>query len=107
MADTNIDDVTAPAETAIDQPRPAARRMGSLAVAGGLLVSALVHLALVGTALFVTPKLLPAPVNSMTVDIVSPEEIAEISKKAAEPPSPQQPDTPPRPAPAPSMAPQP
>ncbi|HEY4821726.1 MAG TPA: hypothetical protein VIH62_12815, partial [Xanthobacteraceae bacterium] len=56
--------------------------------------------------LFVTPKLLPAPVNSMTVDIVSPDEIAEISKKAAEPPGPQQP-TPPQPAPAQSMAPQP
>jgi len=69
-------------------------------------VSALVHLALVGTVLFVTPKLLPAPVNSMTVDIVSPDEIAEISKKAAEPPGPQQP-TPPQPAPAQPMAPQP
>ena len=104
MAD--IDGAIAPAEVAVDKPRPAAWWLGSFAVAGGLVVSALVHLALVGTVLFVTPKLLPAPVNSMTVDIVSPDEIAEISKKAAEPPGPQQP-TPPQPAPAQSMAPQP
>ena len=104
MAD--IDGAIAPAEVAVDKPRPAAWWLGSFAVAGGLVVSALVHLALVGTVLFVTPKLLPAPVNSMTVDIVSPDEIAEISKKAAEPPGPQQP-TPPQPASAQSMAPQP
>jgi len=90
MAD--IDGAIAPAEAATDKPRPAAWRLGGFAVAGGLAVSALVHLALVGAVLFVTPKLLPAPVNSMTVDIVSPDEIAEISKKAA---------------PAPPMAPQP
>jgi type IV secretory pathway VirB10-like protein len=93
-------------EAATDKPRPAAWWLGGFAVAGGLVVSALVHLALVGTILFVTPKLLPAPVNSMTVDIVSPDEIAEISKKAAEPPSPQ-PPTPPQPAPAQPMAPPP
>jgi hypothetical protein len=104
MAD--IDGVTPKAEAATDKPRPAAWWLGSFAVAGGLAVSALVHLALVGTILFVTPKLLPAPVNSMTVDIVSPDEIAEISKKAAEPPGPQQ-STPPQPAPAQPMAPQP
>src|SRR5882762_5553641 len=104
MAD--IDGAIAPAEAAIGKPRPAAWWLGSFAVAGGLVVSALVHLALVGTVLFVTPKLLPAPVNSMTVDIVSPDEIAEISKKAAEPPAPQQP-TPPQPAPALSTAPSP
>src|SRR3979409_1297097 len=97
MADT--DGAIAPTEVAVDKPRPAAWWLGSFAVAGGLVVSALVHLALVGTILFVTPKLLPAPVNSMTVDIVSPDEIAEISKKAAEPPGPQQ-STPPQPAPA-------
>ena len=104
MAD--IDGAIAPAEVAVDKPRPAAWWLGSFAVAGGLVVSALVHLALVGTVLFVTPKLLPAPVNSMTVDIVSPDEIAEMSKKAAEPPGPQQP-TPSQPAPAQPMAPQP
>src|SRR3977135_4687696 len=104
MAD--IDGAIAPAEVAVDKPRPAAWWLGSFAVAGGLVVSARVHLALVGTVLFVTPKLLPAPVNSMTVDIVSPDEIAEISKKAAAPPGPQQP-TPPQPAPAPPLAPQP
>jgi hypothetical protein len=102
----DIDGTIAPAEAAIGKPRPAAWWLGSFAVAGGLVVSALVHLALVGTVLFVTPKLLPAPVNSMTVDIVSPDEIAEISKKAAEPPAPQQP-TPPQPAPALSTAPSP
>jgi type IV secretory pathway VirB10-like protein len=104
MAD--IDGAIAPAEAATDKPRPAVWWLGSFAVAGGLVVSALVHLALVGAVLFVTPKLLPAPVNSMTVDIVSPDEIAEISKKAAERPDPQQP-TPPQPALAPPMAPQP
>ena len=58
MAD--IDGAIAPAEAAIGKPRPAAWWLGSFAVAGGLVVSALVHLALVGTVLFVTPKLLPA-----------------------------------------------
>src|SRR3977135_2292024 len=104
MAD--IDGASAPAEVAVDMPRPAAWWLGSFAVAGGLVVSALVHLALVGTVLFVPPKLLPAPVNWMTSVMGAPNEIAEISKKAAEPPGPQQP-TPPQPAPAQSMAPQP
>src|SRR3981081_4366949 len=104
MAD--IDGVIPKAEGATEKPRPAAWWLGSFAVAGGMVVSALVHLGLGGTVLFVTPKLLPAPVNSMTVDIVSPDEIAEISKKAAEPPGPQQP-TPPQPAPAQPMAQQP
>src|SRR5712672_1789039 len=103
MAD--IDGVIPKAEAATDKPRPAAWWLGGFAVAGGLVVSALVHLALVGTILFVTPKLLPAPVNSMTVDIVSPDEIAEISKKTAEPPGPQQP-TPPQPQAQPPQAPQ-
>jgi hypothetical protein len=89
MAD--IGGATPQAEAAIDEPRSTAWRLGSFAVAGGLALSTLVHLALVGTVVFVTPKLLgPAPVNSMTVDIVSPDELAELSKKATEPPASQQ-----------------
>jgi len=100
MADS--DGATPQAEAAIDEPRPAAWWLGGFAVAGGLVASALVHLALVGTVLFVTPKLLgPGPVNSMTVDIVSPDELAELSKKSAEPPDPPQADKPAQPAPPP------
>jgi hypothetical protein len=100
MADT--DGVTPQAEAAIDEPRSATWRLGGFAVAGGLVASALVHLALVGTVLFVTPKLLgPGPVNSMTVDIVSPDELAELSKKSADPPEPPQPDKPAQPTPPP------
>jgi hypothetical protein len=89
MAD--IGGATPQPEAAIDEPRWAAWRLGGVAVAGGLALSTLVHLALVGTVVFVTPRLLgPAPVNSMTVDIVSPDELAELSKKATEPPASQQ-----------------
>jgi hypothetical protein len=100
MAD--IGGATPQAEAAIDEPRSTAWRLGSFAVASGLALSTLVHLALVGTVVFVTPRLLgPAPVNSMTVDIVSPDELAELSKKATEPPAPQQsaPDEPAQPTP--------
>jgi hypothetical protein len=105
MAD--IDGVTR-GEAANETPRSAAWWLGGFAVAGG--VSALVHLALVGTVLFATPKLLgPAPVNSMTVDIVSPDEIAAMTKNAAEPATPQgtATDKPAPSTPAPSIPPQP
>jgi hypothetical protein len=95
MAD--VDAAAAQPAAAPDAPRSAAWRLGGFAVAGGLAVSAFLHLALVGTVMLVTPRLLgPAPVNSMTVDIVSPEEIAELSKKT-ESPDPSQPDKPPQP----------
>jgi hypothetical protein len=106
MAD--IDGVTR-GEAADETPRSATWWFGGFAVAGGLAVSTLVHLALVGSVLFVTPRLLgPAPVNSMTVDIVSPDEIAEMTKNAAEPASPQPPatDKPAQSTPAPFMPPQ-
>jgi len=106
MAD--IGGATPQPEAAIDEPRWAAWRLGSVAVASGLALSTLVHLALVGTVVFVTPRLLgPAPVNSMTVDIVSPDELAELSKKATEPPASQQsaPDEPAQPTPQPQAEP--
>ncbi|HEX4556387.1 MAG TPA: hypothetical protein VH249_20525 [Xanthobacteraceae bacterium] len=111
MADIGV---TPQAEAAVDEPRSTAWRLGGFAVAGGLALSTLVHLALVGTVVFVTPKLLgPAPVNSMTVDIVSPDEVAELSKKAAEssasqpsaPGEPAQPTPPPQPQAEPVQAP--
>ncbi|HEY2136387.1 MAG TPA: hypothetical protein VGH49_10885 [Xanthobacteraceae bacterium] len=89
MAD--IDGAMAQHERANETPPPATWRLGSFVVAGGLAVSTVVHMVLFGTVLIVTPRLLgPAPVSSMTVDIMTPEEVAELSK-VAEPSTPQQP----------------
>jgi hypothetical protein len=86
---------TTQAEATRETPGSAPWRLGSLAVAGGLAVSAIVHVALVGTVLFVSPKLLhPEPVDSVTVDLVTPEDLAAMSEKPDEPAAPATPETP-------------
>jgi hypothetical protein len=88
MADS--EGAVAPAEPASDAPPPAGWRIGGFAVAGGLVVSTIIHLLLVGTALFVGPPLLQSePATAVTVDLVTPEELAAMSDKAAEPDKPQ------------------
>jgi hypothetical protein len=89
MADSK--GAVAPAEPASDAPPSAAWRSGAFVAASGLVVSTVVHLLLVGTALFVSPLLLQSePATSMTVDLVTPEELAAMSDKPAEPEKSQQ-----------------
>jgi hypothetical protein len=89
-----------------DETPPARWRSGGLVIAGGLAVSAVIHLTLVGTVLFVSPRLLhPEPANPVTVDLVTPQELAAASDErertkpdrtpdaAADKPAPVQPDT--------------
>lgn len=69
-------------------------RIGPVAVATGLAVSVLVHLALLGTAVFVSPLLgRPAPVYAVPVELVTPEQVAE-EKASAKPDKPDKPDRP-------------
>lgn len=102
MADS--EGAIAPAEPASETPPPAAWRTGGFAVAGGLVVSAIIHLSLVGTALVVSPLLLhPEPVTAVTVDLITPEQLAAMSDKPAEPAEaekPKQPAAAPAPPPA-------
>ena len=72
------DDADATTPAAVADEKPTAWRIGGVAVAGGLLISGLVHLVLVGTVLFVSPRLgYPEPVQSLPVDLVTPEELAK------------------------------
>jgi len=83
----------APAQPASETPPATAWRIGGLSLASGLLVSGAIHLALIGGALVVGARLLqPEPAPAVTVDLVTPEELAAMSQKAAEPdkPSPDQ-----------------
>jgi hypothetical protein len=90
---TDSDGASARAQMAIDASEPAGWRLGGVAVAGGLAISLFVHMGLVGTVVFVSPRLgHPAPVQSVTVDLVTPEELA-----AAGPPKPDQTDQPAQP----------
>lgn len=92
MADS--DGATAPAVATSDtppSPPPGPWRHGGFAVAGGLVVSSIIHLSLVGTVLFVSPLLLhPEPATSMAVDLVTPDELAAMSDKPAAPENPKQ-----------------
>ncbi len=77
-------------EPATSETPPARWRWASGVVAGGLAASVAVHLALVGTVLVMgswgRP---PAPVKAVPVDVVTPDELAEMTEKAkTEPPPP-------------------
>jgi hypothetical protein len=70
----------APERAAGERPQPPAWGLGRYAVACGLVVSTIVHLGLVGTVLFVSPRLgYPEPADAVPVDIVTPDEIAASS----------------------------
>jgi len=86
---------SAGAQMAIETPDSALWRLGRVAVVGGLAVSLVIHLALVGTAVLVSARFShPSPVQAVTVDLVTSDDLA-----AAGPPKPDQP--------APSKAPEP
>jgi len=79
----------APAEPASETPPATALRIGGLSLAGGLAVSVAFHLVLVGGALLVAARALQSqPAPAMTVDLVTPEELAAMTQKAAEPDKP-------------------
>jgi hypothetical protein len=87
MADN--EGAVAPAEPASETPPATAWRIGGLPLASGLLVSGAIHLVLLGGALIVGARLLqPEPAPAVTVDLVTPEELAAMIQKAAEPDKP-------------------
>src|ERR1700751_1972211 len=64
-------------------------RLGPIVVASGLTVSVLIHLALVGTVLIVSPLVgRPAPVYSVPVGLVTPDEVPADKPKPDEPDKP-------------------
>src|SRR5690349_16083013 len=87
MADS--EGAIAPAEPAGETPPATARRIGGLSLASGLVVSAVIHFVLVGAVLVVSARLLQSePAPAVTVDLVTPEELAAMTQKAAEPDKP-------------------
>jgi len=79
MSDSDV--AITPADVARDTP--AVFRVGGVAVAGGLVVSLVVHMALVGTVMVVSPRLgYPEPVAALPVDLVTPDEVAAETKQA-------------------------
>jgi hypothetical protein len=87
MADS--EGVVTPAEPPIETPPATAWRIGGLSLASGLLVSTAIHLVLIGGALVVGARLLQSePAPAVTVDLVTPDELAAITQKAAEPDKP-------------------
>jgi hypothetical protein len=92
MADS--EGAVAPAEPASEAPPPATLRIGRFAVASGFVISAAVHLVLIAPAVLLTSRLLQSePAQSVTVDLVTAQELAAMSDKPARP------DKPPPPAP--------
>lgn len=97
MADNTIAEsggAIAPERAASEPPQSPVWRLGRYAVACGLVVSTIVHLGLVGTVLFVSPRLgYPEPADAVPVDIVTPDEVAAASSPkpdpAAQPAAPQ------------------
>jgi hypothetical protein len=90
MADS--EGAIAPAEPASESPPPATWRIGRFAIAGSMLVSATLHLLLIGPIVILTSSLLQSdPAQSVSVDLITPQELAALSKDAAEPDAP---DTP-------------
>ena len=87
MADS--EGAIAPAEPASETPPATAWRIGGLSLASGLVVSAVIHFVLVGVVLVINPRLLQSePATEVTVDLITPEELAAITQKAAEPDKP-------------------
>jgi hypothetical protein len=95
MADSS--DVNA-AESEVDPdeaPSFLARSSGLL-LGGGLVASAIAHLTLGGVVLFASPKLFATvPEQTMTIDIVTPEELAQTAKDEPPQPTPEKVDPPP------------
>ena len=87
MADS--EGAVAPAEPASETPPPATWRIGRFAVASGLVISAAVHLFLIAPAVILASGLLQSePAQSVTVDLVTAQELAAMSDKPARPDKP-------------------
>jgi outer membrane biosynthesis protein TonB len=87
MADS--EGVLAPAVPADEPPPETAWRIGGLSLASGLVISAIFHFVLVGGVLVVSAGLLQSePAPAMNVDLITPEELAAMTQKAAEPDKP-------------------
>lgn len=85
MADS--EGAVAPAEPASGTPPPL--RLGGFVVASGLVVSIIIHLLVIGPVLILGSRLLQSePATSMTVDLVTPEELAALTQKPAQPEAP-------------------
>jgi hypothetical protein len=98
MVDDSAASVPAPVP-AVNEAPPARWRLAGGVVAGGLAVSAAIHVVLVGTVLVVGSwgKPPPAPVKAVPVDVVSADELADMTEKAKGQPTSQ-------PTPQPSLA---
>src|ERR1700757_5196539 len=84
-----------PPPSPMSSPASPTWRFGPVAVASGLAVSVLVHLALVGTVLIVSPLVgRPAPVYSVPVELVTPDEVPADKPKPDEPDKSTKPDRP-------------
>jgi hypothetical protein len=87
-------DVHVIAEKPDDTRASLAVRSSKLLLGGGLALSAIAHLTLGGVVLFASPRLFATmPENSMMVDIVTPQELADAQQaveNVAEPAKPQQ-----------------
>jgi hypothetical protein len=87
-------DVDVIAEKPDDAPASLAARSGKLLLGGGLALSTFAHLTLGGVVLFASPRLFATmPENSMMVDIVTPQELADAQQgveNVAEPAKPEQ-----------------
>jgi hypothetical protein len=103
MADS--EGAIAPAEAASEVP--ATWRIGRFAVASGLVISTAVHLFLIVPAVILASRLLQSePARSVTVDLVTAQQLAAMSEKAAEKaPQPDKPQPPPPATPSQSQAP--
>jgi hypothetical protein len=94
MAESDMaesDGATMPAQEG--SPLSPGWRVGRAVVGGGLAISFAVHMVLVGAVLFVSPRIgHPEPVASVTVDLVTPDEIATPpDKPQTDPPKPSPP----------------
>jgi hypothetical protein len=104
MADVQVRDVEAD-----DTPMASlAARSSKVLLGGGLAVSAIAHLTLGGVVLFASPRLFATmPENSMLVDIVTPQELADAQQAVENVATPAKPEqttlplvtTPPQPPP--------
>jgi len=97
MADS--EGAVAPVEPAGETP--ARWRIGRFAVGSGLVISAAIHLVLIGPAVVLMSRLLQSePAQSVDVDLVTAQQFAEISKPTPEPDKPPPPPTQSQPPPS-------
>ena len=100
MADS--EGAVAPAVPASEASPPATWRVGRFAVASSLAVSAAIHLFVIGPVLILGSRLLQSdPATSMTVDLVTSEELAALAPKPNAPEEPKLPTPDPQPPPDP------